>query len=67
MKTMQDFAAQQLSKKQMNEVRGGDYFCACNKNAESFVFKGGMEHADLHQMWASVNCVDGMVTCYKLS
>lgn len=29
MKTMKNFAAQQLSKKQMNEVRGGKYLCHC--------------------------------------
>lgn len=66
MKTLKDFASQQLSKRQMNQVRGGDYLCVCDKNAESFVFKGGMEHANLHQMWASVNCVGGMATCHKL-
>lgn len=66
MKTMKDFASQQLSKRQMNQVRGGDYLCVGDKNAESFVFKGGMEHANLHQMWASVNGVGGMATCHKL-
>lgn len=39
MKTMKDFALQQLSKRQMNQVRGGDYLCVCDKNTESFVFK----------------------------
>jgi len=33
MKTMQDFAAQQLSKKQMNQIAGGygqEFFCTCD-------------------------------------
>lgn len=31
MKSMKDFAAQQLTKKQMNEVKGGTQFlCICN-------------------------------------
>lgn len=29
MKTMKDFAAQQLTKKQMNEVGGGKFLCYC--------------------------------------
>lgn len=30
MKTMKDFAAQQLTKKQMNDVRGGRFKVICN-------------------------------------
>lgn len=67
MKSMKKFAAQQLTKKQMNEVKGGDYLCSCSSNAKNFIFKGGMEYADLHQMWASVSCSDGRTTCYRLS
>ncbi|MDE6827457.1 MAG: hypothetical protein K2P46_01900 [Alistipes sp.] len=30
MKSMKDFAAQQLTKKQMNEVKGGRFLCVCH-------------------------------------
>ncbi len=38
MKSMKNFAAQQLSKKQMNEVRGGKYLCHCYPGDKPLTF-----------------------------
>jgi len=62
MKTMQDFAAQQLSKKQMNQVRGGTYICACKSGSSHQkiqIIENLDDYPNLIAGWIKMNCETG--------
>lgn len=53
MKTMNNFAAQQLSKKQMNEVQGGYKFMCYANNGQQMLLQ--VMYIETAQAWVNAN------------
>lgn len=61
MTNLKKFAAQQLTKKQMNEVKGGYYACFCDQKAAFQILQ--LDDPYWAIAWLDVNCGSGGGKC----